>query len=809
MLVSTNWLQQYIDVKDKDKLQLAEDITKTGIEVEQVMDPVLQSDKLVVGYVEACDQHPNADKLNVCQVNVGETDLAQIICGANNVAKGQYVIVAKPGARLPGGLKIKKAKLRGEVSEGMICSLNELGVDDKFLTEADKEGIFVIEEPVEVGQLAAPLLNLDDTIIEFDLTPNRADCLSMLGMAYETAAIYDQKVQLPEPQVTKAEEASSNHISVQLDNQQANPFYGAWILKDIEVKQSPQWLKNRLMSAGIRPINNVVDVTNYVLLEYGQPLHAFDYQRFGSKEVVTRLANEGETIKTLDGEERTLQTDHLVITNGKEAHAIAGVMGGEKSEVQDDTTMILLEAASFDPASIRKASKDHGIRSEASVRYEKGLDQTRVRDAATRAAQLLQEVAGATVLGDMVEQGSLEVEPQHITFSRPEMEMRIGASISMEEMYQIFNRLGFEAKNQDELITVTIPPRRGDVLRKEDMVEEIARIYGYDRIPYTLPTGEMHPGGLSKRQKALRKAHDYLQSTGLNEAITYSLTTEKNAYKFVSPEVKNMEANAVPLAMPMTDLHSHLRLSAVPELLQSVRYNVARNQYNIALYEIGPIYPQTKGEGTQPEEKLRTTGAITGLWINHPWQAQKQPVDFFILKGIVEGLLSHFAVPEVAYEQAELDGMHPGRTAIVKSGERVIGYLGQLHPTTQKDYDLSETYVYDLDLEAILELSDQEERYEKITKYPAISQDLAFVVNDNVTASELEKVIQEAGQPHLQSILVFDVYDGEHMEAGKKSVAFNLVFQNSERTLKDEEIEEARKSIVEQVEKVYEAELRG
>ncbi|MDQ0160224.1 phenylalanine--tRNA ligase subunit beta [Alkalibacillus salilacus] len=809
MLVSTNWLKQYVDIDHVSTEQLAEDITKTGVEVEQVFEPTLVSDDLVVGYVTACDQHPNADKLNLCQVDVGNGEIAQIVCGADNVASGQHVVVAKPGAVLPGGFKIKKTKLRGESSEGMICSLQELGIDEKYIADDYKEGIYVFNESVEAGQLAAPLLNLDDAIIEFDVTPNRSDCLSILGMAYEVAAMYDHEIELPNSEVDQAQEQSSDYVDVTIANEEANPYYGAWVIKDLTVTTSPLWLQNRLISAGIRPINNVVDVTNFILLEYGQPLHAFDYDRFGSNQVLTRLALEGETIQTLDGEERTLSSHHLVITNGEEPHAIAGVMGGEKSEVQDDTTTVLLEAAYFDPQTIRQSSKDHGIRSEASVRYEKGLDITRVKEAASRAAQLLASLGGGQVLGDIVEAGSTSWTPYVISFTKTEMVKRIGADISLEEMTQIIERLQFDYEVDGETITVTAPPRRHDIVIKEDMLEEIARLYGYDNIPFTLPIGEMDQGGLTSKQKQLRAVHDYLQASGLYESVTYSLTTETKAQHFISPDVRELNVSPVKLAMPMSDLHSHLRLSAVPELLSSLQYNVARNQYNVGLYELGSIYTQTEGEGTQPNERLRLAAAVTGVWKNHPWQGVQKSVDFFVLKGILEGLFDYLAIDGIEFKQGEIDDLHPGRTALIELNKTVIGYVGQVHPTVQKEHDLQETYVFDVNLDALLDVTNTQAGYKPITKYPAIAQDLAFVVDQSTPAAELAEAIKEKGQPHLESVRVFDVYEGEHMETGKKSVAFNLIFQHQERTLTDEEIDQARTNIVEHLQAEYNAILRG
>ncbi|RPF55418.1 phenylalanine--tRNA ligase subunit beta [Aquisalibacillus elongatus] len=808
MLVSRKWLEQYVDLSNISTDDLAEKMTKSGLEVEEVTGPALDDENVVVGYVEQCEQHPNADKLNLCQVNVGEDELLQIVCGAPNVAQGQYVVVAKPGAVLPGGFRIKKAKLRGETSNGMICSLQELGYDEKYVPEQFKDGIYVFDEDVTVGEAACPLLNLDDEVIEIELTANRSDCLSLIGVAYDVAAMYDKDIHLPQPEVDISSGSSSDYISVKIDDEEANPYYGAWILKDLTIRQSPLWLQNRLISAGIRPINNVVDVTNYILMEYGQPLHAFDYDRFGSKEVVTRLANEGETIKTLDGEERTLSSHHLVITNGEEPHAIAGVMGGEESEVQEDTTTILLEAAYFSPGVVRQGSKDHGLRSEASARFEKGIDITRVKEAATRAAQLLSEVADGEVLGNLVEEGSTEKDPINVSFTQDEINARIGADISIDDMKQIIKRLRFNYELDGQTFTVESPARRQDIVIKEDMVEEIARLYGYDRIPYTLPVGVRDKGGLTKRQKLIREVNDYLQSAGLNESLTYSLTKAEWSTRFVSPEIQNQNLSPIGLSLPMTDLHSHLRLSAVPELLSSLQYNVARNQYDVALYEIGSVFLQHEPR-KQPEENVRLTAAVTGHWENHPWQGIKVPADFFVVKGVLEGLFNHFLDGQVEFEKAELEDMHPGQTAVMKLNGETMGYVGQIHPIVQREFDLQETFVFDVDLDRVLDETDDGEDYRAITKYPTIAQDLAFVVDRELPAKQLEQAIYEQGQPHLESVKVFDVYQGEHMEEGKKSIAFNLIFQNDERTLKDEEIEETRQAIVQHLETEYQAVLRG
>ncbi|MBO8156414.1 MAG: phenylalanine--tRNA ligase subunit beta [Bacillaceae bacterium] len=809
MLVSINWLKQYIDLDDITPEELAEKITKSGIEVDSAEPIVDQIKNVVVGYVKSCEKHPNADKLNLCQVDVGDEEL-QIICGAPNVQAGQKVAVAKPGARLPGGMKIKKAKLRGVESQGMICSLQELGIDDKFVQKEFSDGIFVFADDVEVGEDAIERLNLNDTILELELTPNRSDCLSMIGVAYEVAAILGKDIKLPEVAIDYVDDAATDHVQVRVETPELNPYYGAFIIRNIQVGPSPLWMQNRLIAAGIRPINNVVDITNYVLLEYGQPLHAFDYDRFGSKEVVVRTAEKDEKIQTLDDVERTLSEDHLVITNGKEPVAIAGVMGGADSEVNDETTTVLLEAAYFDSLSVRKAAKDHQLRSEASIRFEKGVDPNRVKEAGLRACQLLEQYAGGEVLSGVAEFNGLDVTEEVVTFTSDQINRVLGTEIKADEMEDIITKLRFSCERDGNQFKVTVPTRRGDISIVEDMVEEIARIFGYDNLPYTLPEGAGQAGRLTEKQQLKRKIHQYLQGSGLNESWTYSLTTEERSGLLVSPEVREQEPVPVQLAMPMSESHSHLRLSLLPELLASLQYNIARKQNDLALYEMGSIcINHDKTVTKQPAEQLRLSGALTGLWMNHPWQQEKKPVDFYVVKGILEGLFEFVQINGVQFEAGEVDGIHPGRCAVIKVKGDTIGFLGQLHPALQEEYDLKDTYVFDLNLDKMYEYIEKEERYQPIPRYPSISQDLAFVVDEQVPSSNLLQAIKDAGGSYLQKVEVFDVYQGEHMEEGKKSIAYSLLFQNPEATLTDEEVDQAREEIIQTVKEKFNAQLRG
>ncbi|WP_153122906.1 phenylalanine--tRNA ligase subunit beta [Peribacillus tepidiphilus] len=804
MFVSYKWLQQYVDLSGITAEELAEKITKSGIEVEGVEKKSEGISNVVVGHVLECEKHPQADKLNKCLVDVGEENPVQIICGASNVAKGQKVAVAKVGAVLPGNFKIKKAKLRGEESHGMICSLQELGIESKLIAKEYATGIFVFPNDAEVGSNALEQLGLDDEVLELGLTPNRADCLSMLGVAYEVGAILGREVKWPEASVEAGNEKAADYISITVEANEDNPLYVAKVIKDVKIGPSPLWMQAALMASGIRPHNNIVDITNYVLLEYGQPLHAFDYDRLGSKEIVVRRAAEGEKIVTLDDTERTLKADHLVITNGKEPVALAGVMGGANSEVVDTTTTVLLESAYFTGSTIRKASKDHGLRSEASARFEKGVDPERVRAAAERAAYLMEKYAGGTVLEGTVEVDTLKVEPSVVSITLQKINSRLGTDLSMAEVEDIFKRLKFETSVEGNEITVTVPTRRGDISIEEDLIEEVARLYGYDNIPKTLPVAASTPGKLSSYQLKRRKVRRFLEGAGLYQAITYSLTTAEKSTQYAIEK-----AEPIRLAMPMSEDRSTLRLSIVPQLLEVLKYNVARQNDSVALYETGAVFLKNSDDEL-PVEKEHVAGALTGLWHAHLWQGEKKPVDFYVAKGILEGLFNILGVSEqITYEAAEIDGMHPGRTAKVLLNGEFIGFVGQVHPKVQKEYDLKETYVFELSLKALIEAEVAPIAYETIPRYPSITRDIALVVNKEVSAGQLKALIEEAGGKLLKEVSVFDLYEGERMEPGKKSIAYSLRYFDPEKTLTDEEVTKAHNKVLEAVKEKAGAELRG
>ncbi|PTK57028.1 phenylalanine--tRNA ligase subunit beta [Staphylococcus haemolyticus] len=790
MLISNEWLKDYVDagVKVED---LAERITRTGIEVDDMIDYTKDIKNLVVGYIQSKEKHPDADKLNICQVDIGEEAPVQIVCGAPNVDAGQHVIVAKVGGRLPGGIKIKRAKLRGERSEGMICSLQEIGISSNVVPKAYENGIFVFPIEVEPGTDALTALYLNDQVMEFDLTPNRADALSMVGTAYEVAALYQTEMTKPTTKSNEISESARNELSVTINNPEKVPYYSARVVKNVSIEPSPIWMQARLIKAGIRPINNVVDISNYVLLEYGQPLHMFDQDHIGSKEIVVRQAKDEETMTTLDNNERKLVDTDIVISNGQEPIALAGVMGGDFSEVTEQTTNVVIEGAIFDPVSIRHTSRRLNLRSEASSRFEKGIATEFVDEAVDRACYLLQELASGEVLKDRVSSGDLGSFVTPIDITAEKVNKTIGFNLSNDEIQAIFKQLGFETTLKGETLTVNVPSRRKDITIKEDLIEEVARIYGYDEIPSSLPVfGEVTSGELTDRQHKTRTVKETLEGAGLNQAITYSLVSKDHAKDFAL-----QERPTISLLMPMSEAHATLRQSLLPHLIEATAYNVARKNKDVRLYEVGRVF-FGNGEGELPDEVEYLSGILTGEYAVNAWQGKKEEIDFFIAKGVVDRVAEKLNL-EFSYKAEKIEGLHPGRTAIVSLEGQDIGFIGELHPQVAADNDLKRTYVFELNYDAMMQVAVGYINYEQIPKFPGVTRDIALEVNRDVPSSELKQIIHNNGEDILQSTLVFDVYEGEHLEKGKKSVAIRLNYLDTEDTLTDERVSKIHDKILE------------
>ncbi|SDC00020.1 phenylalanyl-tRNA synthetase beta subunit [Paenibacillus sp. UNCCL117] len=815
MNVSYQWLAQYVEIADYTAAELAEKLTRSGIEVDIVESRNKGVTGVVVGYVTSREKHPDADKLSVCKVDVGTGEELQIVCGAKNVDAGQKVPVATVGAKLPDGLAIKRAKLRGVESQGMICSAKELGLNDKLLPKEIQEGILVLPADTKVGESILDVLAINDEVMDLDLTPNRSDCLSMLGAAYEIAAILGREIRLPDSsagiQDSEAAVKAAERISVEITAKDACSHYAARLIEGVKVGTSPLWLQNRLMAAGIRPISNIVDITNYVMLEYGQPLHAFDADRLENGHIDVRYAREGEKLVTLDDVERALEPHMLLITDGTKPVALAGVMGGANSEVTEGTTRILLESARFDGGTVRKTSRQLGLRSEASLRFEKEVNPEAVIPALDRAAALIAELGGGQVASGVVQSVASEHRPVQIEVTASRINSYLGTSLTVEEITAIFGRLNFtvEPLEQDGLL-VHVPSRRGDITRAVDLIEEVARLYGYDNIPTTLMNTETTPGSLTKEQAVRRTVRRLLNGSGLHEAITYSYTHPDQIAAF--PGIYR-EAKPVALAMPMSEERSVLRTSLVPHLIDAAVYNRNRNNDDVALFEIAPVFLTEESALTrQPEEKLLLSALLTGKRSELHWTGKPGNVDFYDLKGVFENIVSYLGIEGLRYVQTQVEGYHPGRTAAIEveldGARRVIGTIGQLHPALQQARDLADTYVLEVEMEALTKLVAERFAYSPLPRFPASSRDMALVVDRGVAVGDLIATAQETAGQLLESIQVFDIYTGERVGADKKSVAIALVYRTADRTLTDEEVSELHGRVVSALEASYGAELR-
>ena len=778
MLVSYNWLKQYTNV-EANANALAEKITRGGIEVEGVEYLAEEISNVVVGYVVSKEKHPDAEKLNVCQVNVGEEENLQIVCGAPNVDAGQYVIVAKVGAKLP-GIKIKKAKLRGVESQGMICSLAELGLSKSVVPKNYQEGIYVFETEQELGSDVVEVLGLNDYILDLSITPNRADALSMRGLTYELGALYNNKVNFNDVEKEENYEATSLQVAIESDSCRN---YVGQVVKNVEVKSSPLWLQTRLMNSGIRPINNIVDITNYVLLEFGQPMHAFDKDLVGDK-IVVRDAKEGEVLETLDGEERKLQTSDLVITDGTRAIALGGVMGGKNTEVSEETKNIILESAYFNPTTVRRTSAAHGLRSDSSARFEKGIDPNMQKAALARAVELILELCPNAVVESSVGVVNKE-EEKVVEITTSYINNYLGITLSTEEIAAILEGLSFTVEVTGENLVVKVPTRRPDISIKQDLVEEVIRIYGYDNLASTLPKfSKTTKGGLTYSQRMVRDLRAVYASLGFNDTINYSLVSEEEATQYTLED-----HHKVRLLMPMTETHSTLRQSLVPGLLNTVQYNVARKQKDLKLLEIGRVFFGSGDDNIQPKETLYLSAALTGEERVTKWLKESSSLDFFAAKGYLEVVFDRLGLDEkVTYKKSKLEGMHPGRFAEVYLGEKRIGFIGEVHPQIADKLGLNTTYVFEINLDEVISESKVKPKYEEVTKYPEITRDIAMLVDVKDEYQNIYNVIESVNSKLITKVELFDLYVGAELLVGKKSLALTITYSDKQKTLTDEEV---------------------
>lgn len=804
MKVSYQWLQEYLDLNVKPA-DLAEKIARTSVDINDVYSPSDGLKKLVVGYIESTTPHPDSDHLTLCQVNTG-AETVQIVCGAPNVAAGKKVIVALPGARIGDNIKIKRSKMRGEISEGMLCALQEIGFSESVAPKAYEDGIWFLPDDAKPGESVFPYLGMDDTIIDTDITPNRGDMFSMLGNVNDIAAFYGLTPHFKSiPVEENTNQKAADLIDVEIDDQNIAPTYKMRVINDVTIQDSPLWLQIRLWNAGIRPISNVVDVTNYILLKYGQPLHSFDYDQLPEKKIKVRYAKENEPFTTLDEDERQLNSQDIVVTSGDKPAALAGTMGGLQTAITAKTTNVALEAAIFNSILVRKQARRHDLHSESSTRFERGINPETVETALNEAAQLIATLGnGSVAAGIVTGSDQPQVKPK-ITLTLARINHVLGTQLEINEVKTIFDKLVFESEITDDQITVIVPARRWDISIEADLLEEIARIYGYDNLPSTLPAQTSNIGRLSKRQQLIRSSRHVLEGLGLNQAISYSLTTQKRATQFqIESHEKPME-----LDYPMSQDHVATRMSLISGLLGDIAYNVARKVKDVRLYEQGRIFA-TGQEKPRPEEQEHIAGALTGELLGNNWHQAAHKVDFYDAKGIVERYLGNMALSQTVSYVATKDrpGMHPGRTADILLDGVIIGFIGQIHPQMEKLYKIPETFVFELNLEQIIAAPKKSRHYQLISKYPSITRDIALLLNETTSNAELLAAINQKGGAYLTDVHLFDVYEGVHLPAHKKSLAYTLTYQDDNGTLTEEQVNQAFDKVVDYLTEQFNAEVR-
>ena len=788
-MISLEWVSDYIDISDQDLKELAVKITQSGINVEKVITNHI--DNLVIGKVISCIVHPDSDHLHVCMVDVGKSETIQIVCGAPNVREGLKVIVSLPGAVLPGDFEIKKGKIRGVESNGMICALYELGLEEKN-DETYAKGIEELNSDAKVGEDPIKYLGLDDTLYELDIHKHRNnDCYYHIGFAYEIGAILNRRVVLPQDSFKEVNDSINNHFNLDVETEKC-PYYTARMVRNIKIKESPDFIKRRLIRAGMRPINNVVDISNYVMLEYGQPLHFFDKKKLGDK-VLVRDAKEGEKVTTLDGKERILSSADIVITDGEKPVCVAGVMGGENTEVDDNTTDILIEAAIFDPVSIRYTAAKLDLRSEASIRYGKGLNFEYTDKALKRACHLLEKYADAEILTDTVKYDKVDKTIKTVEFSPDDINKLLGIKIDEEDMKVELGRLDFAYEYKDGKFKVTIPRRRLDIdPYVNDIAEEIGRLYGYQNLVSTLPVVPIRRGDYIGDVKYRKQVSKRLRRLGLNEAKTYTLISPDMAKLF---DYEHKEKVILP--NPMSIDKSVVRTSIIPSLLNVYDYNKKRKVKDILLYEVAKTYDKSYNE----ESKI--AGLLSGNYITNGWNFAKK-VDFYVVKGIVEDLLDYMGFKNrYSFTAGGVDDLHPGISAKILLDKKEIGIIGRVHPKILKD----EVYVFEISLQALM-TEIKPLKYKEAPKYPSMEKDMAFILDKNIEAGEVIDVIKKAGGRILSDVAVFDVYEGENIDNSKKSIAFKLNFMDINRTLNEEEVMQSFKKIIEKVESEFQAKLR-
>ncbi|MFW6278976.1 MAG: phenylalanine--tRNA ligase subunit beta [Bacillota bacterium] len=798
MDVPYNWLKSYIDF-DLEPGELAQKLTMLGLEVENVEFLGAGLENIIIGKITEVQDHPDADKLSVCMVETGDGD-KQIICGAPNVKEDLLVPVAPEGTVLPGGQEVNKVKLRGVSSEGMICSADELG-----LQEERAEGIMELDVAASPGESFIGTVGLDEYVLQLDLTPNYARCLGLLGIARELAAVLeDKEVKYPEIDFTVTESESFDNVKVEIKDPDLCPRYTARLLKNVEIGPSPLWMQHRLRSAGIRPINNIVDITNYVLLEYNQPLHAFDYDQINGDRIIVRRAQEGENLLTLDDEQRSLTTEDLVIADQDEAIALAGVMGGAESEVSETTTTVLLESACFDPVSIRKTSRRLGLPSEASHRFERGIDIEALKEASNRAAQLMQKYAGAEISDDLVDEYPQPAEKKIIDLDPERVNQLLGLELKDNEIKNMLEKLEFKLEEiVCDIMKISVPSYRNDVTQEADLVEEVARMYGYNNIPVTFSASEQQ-GKRTAGQKIRDRVCDLMVAMGLDEIISFSLM-DKDIYEQMGIAAESDLRDWVEIKNPLNESFSVMRTSLIPNMLRILSDNAKRQQQELRFFELGKVFQSSENE--RPREMRKLAGGSMG-YISENWH--NDAPDFYYLKGVLENLVSRLKLNNLKFRATEKPYLHPGRTAEIYYGKQKVGILGEVSPELIDEFDLQKgTSVFQIDFDVLeKKVKPNDFEFESLPKFPPVARDLAVIVSRDIPAVVLLDEIDDNGGELLKQVNLFDVYRGEQISENKKSLAFELLFQAEDRTLTDEEVNNVFNRIVDNLQDKYNVTVR-
>lgn len=803
MKASLQWMNEYVPLDlNRPAQELADELTQAGIPVEEVlsMDPGLK--KIYTGKIVEITKHPDADKLQVCQVQClsedGEEITKQIVTAATNVAVGQIVPVAYHKSRLADGTEIKKGKLRGVVSEGMFCSVAEFGISSDLVRPEEAQGIYIFPEGTPIGLDIKEALMLDDTVYEFELTANRADCFSMVGLSREFGIMTNQKALFPVIMVNENGESIEGKASVAIEAHDLCTRFTSRLVTNVTIEPSPLWMQNRLRNSGIRPINNVVDVTNYVMLELGQPMHAYDYDCVADHTLIARRAKAGETLTTLDGNERELNESMLIIADTKGPIGVAGVMGGLTSEVTDKTTSVLFEAAVFNGPSIRRTSKALGMRSEASGRFERGVNHKYTAYAIDRAAQLLQQICpSCKVSVGVIDVYPEPVEQRTVTFTAEQINDYLGTSIEKDRMVDILTKLEFGITESGDTIEALVPTWRDDVTGMPDIAEEVARIVSYDNIAPTIPVAILSSGGMTPKKALTKEVTHYLAHAGLSQIITFSFMHKDGLTNMMLPEGDN-RYTAIPILNPISEEFPYMRTTLVPAVIEAAKRNIAQQNKDLWLFETANVYePKTLPLTEVPHERPMACGIMMGKVTEAAWNQAQRDTDFYDVKGVVDGLLAKLGLTQYDIQPSSESYYHPGVSAHYTVNGVTIANYGELHPQVVKNFDLSgKVYMFEIDLEAVLSIIVPPFRYQSFSKFPGTSRDLAIVAPVSVTSGDIVALIKEHGGEYLESVSIFDVYEGEHIEAGYRSLAYNLQFRSMEGTLNDEDIDGAIQAII-------------